>query len=186
MTQLGCDNMVLEKIIIVPGKSLLSGESTELLDSVVMVSEGNRVDNVVYIHEDGVKIDEYEDIVTELPEDGYNEDELDVETIPVYHGNNACIVIAEQIYNNWNSDTMVLIYDPTEEIFNEIASELLKLDSDIKLEDFYSIFRDGKDMDLDIYQLMETKGIRSNMINKESIVSMGYFLGVLVEQVYDR
>jgi hypothetical protein len=178
--------LVLDKIIIL---TQCEPKWKDSLKTVALHMIGGRVDSLIYIndlrsiHDEGeIK----EDLMDELMDDFFDPDDIDIIVKEAYNGNHVIDMLADFVYDVWQPETMVMLYQPKEKTFNRLKSVLEGKDGNIYLMDYHDIFTDKKDTERDIEEIMRSVGIRTEYMLSDSYVSKGYFLGILLDILHSR
>ena len=176
----------LQKIIVIGDFQLSDKEG---LETVVMKTDGLKVESLLYLCDHGSTAgddtDIKNDVLSELYSDQYDDD-LKVKIKEVINGDDAVIRIADFINKVWNEDTLLYYYDADDRVFNRLTKELEKQNGHIYLVDFYDLFIDGHNIEKDIFNIMKEQGLKVENLIKDSKISLAYFLSALVEKVLSK
>lgn len=174
----------LRKIIIMGNFHLK--DQTEI-EAVVMQTDGMKIEKLLYLNRVGIiggdKKSLKDSIKSELYSDSYDDD-LQIKIKECINGEDAICKISKFITKNWDENTMVYFYEPTDECFDYLKNRLMNINNAIYLEDYMSIF--GDNIDNDIYTIMEINNLKTQNLIKDNKISMVYFLGGLIEKLFSK
>lgn len=176
----------LEKIIVLSNWDL---EDREALQTVVMKTHGLKIENILYLCDINATGGDKKKVKKELKDELYldqYDDDLKIKVKEVVNGEHAVIEIAKFIDKIWNSDTLLFFYDDNQSVFEKLDKELLSKNGSIYLSDYYDIFTEKREIEKDIFTIMEEQGLKMNNLIKESQLSFIYFLSALVEKILSK
>lgn len=162
---------------------------SDTLKTVAIHMDGMKTESILYLNDINSIHDEEElqsELMSELYDDCYDEDDIEIVCKEVYNGKHAMLELADYIYDNWSSETMILFYTPKEDAFNELKEKLNERDGDMYLMEYHELLKDKYDTERNIYDIMKFMGIKVENMIKDSYISKGYFLGALVDRFYSR
>ena len=158
----------LKKIIIMGTYGL---DDRQGLETVVMQTEGMKIISLLYINDTG-SISDKKDLVKELKNelyaDQYNEDDLKIKVKQAINGEDCMCKIASYVEKHWDENTLVYFYDANENCYNYLDKLLMNSNVDIYLEDYCDIFTHKKDMENNIYTIMENNNLKTENLIKIS------------------
>lgn len=160
-------------------------EDRQPLDSCALSLDGLKAESMLYTCASGEEQDE-DELMEELYDDCYDEEDFDVEVEECYNGYDVIAAIAEFVQNNYSEDTMIVTYGMKDESFNELKHKLQEIDVAYQVTDMDEIFMERKIKNMKIEDLMERYGIQSNRMLTDSVISEAYFVGVLLNRIFDR
>ena len=177
----------IHKIIIMGNFNL---EDKQGIESVVMVTDGMRIESILYINELDSMPDKKalkEELKSELYSDMYDEDSLKIKTKEAINGLDAMNKIADYILKKYTDDTLLYFYDSDEECYNYLEGRLYELDGKIYLSKYEDLIDNyGKEGYNDIYKIMEINNMKVQNLIKENKLSMIYFLHGLIERLLSK
>lgn len=176
----------LEKIIVLSNWDL---EDREALQTVVMKTHGLKIENILYLCDINATGGDKKKVKKELKDELYldqYDDDLTIKVKEVVNGEHAVIEIAKFINKIWNPDTLLFFYDDNQSVFEKLEKELLSKNGSIYLSDYYDIFTEKREIEKDIFTIMEEQGLKMNNLIKESQLSFIYFLSALVEKILSK
>lgn len=176
----------LNKIIIIGD---YTPNQQEELQTIVMVTDGLRVDSLLYLDDINSLVEKgtvREQLKSELYSDQYDEDNLKIKVKEVINGEHAMNKVSKFINKYWTPDTLVYYYRPNEQCFNILNKNLLNIDSRIYLCKYHDIFIDKNNIEKPIYEIMKDEGLKTQNLIQDSIVSLAYFLSCLVEKILSK
>lgn len=176
----------LQKIIIVGDFHFSDKEG---LETVVMKTDGLKVESVLYLCDHGATAGNdteiKNDVLSELYSDQYDDD-LKIKIKEVINGEDAVMRIADFVNKAWNEDTLLYYYDASDKVFSRLTKELEKRNGRIYLVDFYDLFLDGHEIEKNIFDIMKDQGLKTENLIKDSKISLAYFLSALVEKILSK
>ena len=176
----------LEKIIVLSNWDI---EDREALQTVVMKTHGLKIENILYLCDMNATGGDKKKVKKELKDELYldqYDDDLKIKIKEVVNGEHAVIEIAKFIDKIWNPDTLLFFYDDNQSVFEKLEKELLSKNGSIYLSDYYDIFTEKREIEKDIFTIMEEQGLKMNNLIKESQLSFIYFLSALVEKILSK
>lgn len=177
----------LKKIIIMTNNYNLSDQ--ELLETVVMVTEGMRIRSLLYINDinsiGSEKKDLKKEIKSELYDDMYDEDELKIKLKEAINGEDAICKVRKFIEKYWDEDTLIYFYEPNIDCYNYLEKLLKNDDVRIYLQNYKDLFS-VEEINNDIYNIMKINGLKTENLIKDNKISMIYFLNGLVEVLLNK
>lgn len=160
------------------------------IESVVMVTDGMRIESILYVNElDSIpdKKALKEELKSELYSDMYDEETLKIKTKEAINGLDAINKISEFILKRYTPDTLLYFYNPNEDCYNYLENKLYESDSSIYLSKYEDLIDNyGEEGYNDIYKIMEINNMKIENLIKENKLSMIYFLHGLIERLLSK
>lgn len=153
---------------------------------VVMKTIGMKITDILYINKQGYLtddnyIDMEESIKSELYDDMYDDD-LNI-ILKESLDDNDYIDIASFIDDIWDKDSIVYTYGFDND---GLKDEIKNYNGKIFIDDYYSMFVSGKDIEKPIETIMTEQGLNIGNMLKDSKLSFIYFLHALVEKLLSK
>ena len=178
----------LKKIVIVGTWDL---KDKECLQTIALKTNGLKTESLLFISDIGIcpTKEDKKTLKKELKEELYYDqydDDLVIKVKEAANGKHAVQILGDFIAKNWDEDTLVYIFEPGDNVFEQLEKELMNKDGHIYLTDYYNLFLDGHDIDKDIYTIMKEQGLKTENLIKDSQISLAYFLSVLIEKILSK
>lgn len=177
----------IHKIIIMGN---FNPEDRQGIESVVMVTDGMRIESILYVNELDSMPDKKAlkaELKSELYSDMYDEETLKIKTKEAINGLDAINKIADFILKRYTPDTLLYFYNANEDCYNYLENKLYESDGSIYLSKYEDLIDNyGEEGYNDIYKIMEINNMKVENLIKENKLSMIYFLHGLVERLLSK